>query len=614
MNESIAELTVADYIAEFLAQISCNKVHGLMGGGAAGLNDAFIRNSHIEYYCYHHEQSAGYAAVGESRLSRRWAILNPTTGCGGTNCFTPVLNAWQDSLPLIVISGNVNLNTCSSHLNERYGISLRAYGVQEHDVIKSMRAITKYCALLERPENIQTLMYEAFVSAGTGRKGPCWIDIPADLQHTAISDRLILEIPNQIKLIYSAIESSVNRLPDQKDLGAIEEIISIFRASERALILVGGGVSNNVTERGVVNNFIVENNLPVIATYAGTDIVDHEYDMYLGTIGVKGNRAANFALQNCDALLVLGSRLAFGAVGYDVDNFARHAAICVAEIDFNEIKKNENIFPNRIKQALVKASTLVEYLRDSQPSLSKKWLASCKSSKKNWGIITENIANFDNQNISIYQVMEELNRPNYDHCNFVTDAGSVSYVAPTSLKYSESRNFIFSPAQADMGCALPSALGVAASSDQRTICIVGDGSFMSNSQELGALAFHNYNLTIIILNNSGYLSISNTQRNNYGRDRVYGEHSGRGIIFPDFEKLCSAFGLKYKKVNSLDDLKFFRDCGTRVIEVLCSQSETIAPYQAKVNNAQAGAHDMAPFKELDELNRYATVDLKFVRE
>ena len=181
MSESIAKLTVADYIAEFLAQISCHKVHGLMGGGAAGLNDAFIRNSHIEYYCYHHEQSAGYAAVGESRLSRRWAILNPTTGCGGTNCFTPVLNAWQDSLPLIVISGNVNLNTCSSHLNERYEISLRAYGVQEHDVIKSMRAITKYCALLERPENIQTLMYEAFVIAGTGRKGPCWIDIPADL-------------------------------------------------------------------------------------------------------------------------------------------------------------------------------------------------------------------------------------------------------------------------------------------------------------------------------------------------------------------------------------------------------------------------------------------------
>ena len=150
---------VADYICEFLAELRCFKIHGLMGGGAAGLNDGFIRNPKIQYYCYHHEQSAGYAALGEARLTKSWAIINPTTGCGGTNCYTPVLNAWQDSIPLIIISGNVNLETCTSYLEAEHGLQLRAYGVQEHNIVQSIEKITKYSKVVEKADQIEE--YEA---------------------------------------------------------------------------------------------------------------------------------------------------------------------------------------------------------------------------------------------------------------------------------------------------------------------------------------------------------------------------------------------------------------------------------------------------------------------
>ena len=209
--------------------------------------------------------------------------------------------------------------------------------------------------------------------------------------------------------------------------------------------------------------------------------------------------------------------------------------------------------------------------------------------------------------------MEELNNKKFDYCNFVVDAGSISYVAPTALKYASSRNFIFSPAQADMGCALPSALGVAASSEKHTICITGDGSFMSNAQELATLAYHDYPITVIVLNNAGYLSISNTQRNNYGENRMYGEHDGRGLMFPDYKKLCEAFGLRHMKINKQTELVKLQEHFVGLVEIECLDAETIAPYQARIGGKQAGAHDMAPFLPKNELETYATVNLKFER-
>ena len=179
MTETVFEKNTSDYIAELLNRLNINKVHGLMGGGASGLNDGFICNPNIEYLCYHHEQAAGYAALAEARLKRSWSILNPTTGCGSTNVYTPILNAWQDSIPLVVISGNVNSLTCSEFINDIYIILIRCYGVQENN-IKCAAPIPKYVKTIFDKPNLEEVFIKAF-SIALYRMGP-WLDIPSDVQ------------------------------------------------------------------------------------------------------------------------------------------------------------------------------------------------------------------------------------------------------------------------------------------------------------------------------------------------------------------------------------------------------------------------------------------------
>ena len=604
-------MNVADYVAEFLKTIKVVRVHGLMGGGASGLNDGFIRNPEIDYKCYHHEQAAAYAALGEIRVSKTWGVFNPTTGCGGTNGYTPILNAWQDSLPLVVISGNVSLPTLAQTINQENDLNLRAFGVQENNIIQNVQSITKYAALLEKADDIEVTLVDAFVAAATDRKGPVWIDIPADLQHTYVSDNIFKSIPLAVARIEEQIEGNSDLSPPVS--GSVNsQIEKLIHRASRPLILVGGGASNDTLTKTQVVEFISKHQIPVASTYAGTDIIDHNYETYLGCIGIKGNRAANFAAQNCDLLLVLGSRMPFGAIGYDTENFAKHADIVVVDIDADELKKND-VF---LGQRHVPINTSIGKFLKSDfefKNVDPIWRDKCAKTKIIWNNIAENIKYFNYEEISIYHVMNELNSEKYDYCNFVIDAGSISYVGPTSLKYTNNRNFIFSPAQADMGCALPSALGVAAISPQRTICITGDGSFMSNLQELATFGYNQYNLSVIILNNSGYMSISNTQKNNYGPNRMYGEHDGRGLTFPDYSVLSRAFGLSYTCIDRIEDLSNIEDGRINVIEIKCLKEETIAPYQTRIDGKQAGAHDMAPFRDLNELKYYSSVQLDYAR-
>lgn len=599
---------VSDYIAEFLHRLDIKNIHTLMGGGASGLNDAFIRNKNINCLSYHHEQAAGYAALGEVRRRKRWAVANVTTGCGGSNIYTPVLNAWQDSLPLLVISGNVPYETLSSTFKQRHNLNLRGYGVQENDIISGVTSITKYASIVTRPEQVEQVMKQALISSATSRKGPAWIDVPADIQHASVSSELI----DRIDLIVDEIHDALD-LFEQKMLSAARKLEHSTPKSSRPLLLLGGGVSNCPIAKQSVLKFVEATNIPVVATYAGTDIVSHDYDKYLGAVGIKGNRAANFAVQNCDLLIVAGSRLPFAAIGYDEKNFAKNAHIMTIDPDEQEQKKNKILFGDRLTSINTTAQAFFNNYNFDFMEIKKDWLDNCKKIKNDWEIINENISYYKYNGISIYHVMRELNNKIYDNCDFVIDAGSISYVGPTALSYRKGRNFIFSPAQADMGCALPSALGVASVSGNRVICVTGDGSFMSNLQELSTLSYNGYNLTVVLLNNSGYLSISNTQKNNYGANSVYGEHDGRGLTFPDYKTLCKAFNLSYAAAYDVDDLQIIQDANVNIVDVRCLEEETIAPFQTRINGKQAGAHDMAPFKDLKELREMASAELTFIR-
>ena len=187
-------MRVADWIANYLWDIGVSRVHGLMGGGAAGLNDGFIKHPSIEYICYHHEQGAGHAGVGEAKYTGRLSVVNPTTGCGGTNCATSILNAWQDGAPVLFLSGNVKLNNTTHWINSRNNIRIRHYGAQEHDIVDTVRSMTKYAAFVTTPQDVPYELKKAVYKATTGRPGPVWIDIPSDIQTAELPEKRLPQL------------------------------------------------------------------------------------------------------------------------------------------------------------------------------------------------------------------------------------------------------------------------------------------------------------------------------------------------------------------------------------------------------------------------------------
>ena len=608
-------MNCADWIACLLSEFNLSHVHGLMGGGAAGLNDALIRNSDVNYICYHHEQGAAYGALAEARLTKTWSIVNPTTGCGGTNCLTPVVNAWQDSVPLVVISGNVPLTTCSSYLKYDKDVNVRCYGIQEHDIVENMSAVTKYAATVTDESELFDIFVEGFALARTGRQGPIWIDVPQDVQHQMVTN----ETKSQLNRVAQAVSERIamkERVEHSQSQDAMLTLRTLLSASQRPLILLGGGASCNEHTKQQVKTFVETHRIPVVASYAGTNVISHDEDLYLGCVGIKGSRAGNFAVQNCDLLIVLGSRLPFAVIGYDVPNFAKQAKMFVVDIDDNELKKNQLNFRDNLSQCHLSIASFLEKVNETAVAVTvdDSWYEKCVESAKVWDVISSNLSHYQYNGISIYHVLDEFRSSMYDNSNFVIDAGSISYAGPVGLHYRESRNFIFSPAQADMGCALPSAIGVAASTNLKTFAITGDGSFMSNLQELATLSYSDSNVVIVLLQNKGYLSISNTQKNNYGNS-IWGEHEGRGVSFPDFGALAASFNIKYVKVDTVDGLKSLRDVsGPVVVEVVCVEEEVIAPFQNRIDGKQAGMHDMAPHLSVEELKSMASVELEFVRE
>ena len=315
-------MRVCDWIADYLKSLGVERVHGLMGGGAAGLNDGFIKQN-MPYICYHHEQGAGHAAIGESKYTGKLAVVNPTTGCAGTNCATSVLDAWQDSVPVLFISGNVRRDTCSGWINQTKGVNIRKYGIQEHHVVDTYKSITKYSKFVIDPLEVAHSMQQAVYLATTGRPGPVWVDIPGDIQ--------LAQMPENPSQFQPPVTDTV-----QHDYTDIKNMIL---NAERPVVLAGYGIRQS----GLVDEFVefVEKyNIPYVSTYGARDYTANEHPLSIGAVGQRGSRAGNFAMQNADLLLILGSSLNASVVGYDPKQFAPASIKVLIDTDWNELHKN----------------------------------------------------------------------------------------------------------------------------------------------------------------------------------------------------------------------------------------------------------------------------------
>ena len=316
---------VCDWIASYLYDNGVRYVHGIMGGGAAGLNDGFIKHGKIKYICYHHEQGAGHSAIGESKYTGKLSVVNPTTGCGGTNCATSVLDAWQDGVPVLFISGNVRLDTCSGFINRNKNINIRRYGIQEHHVVDTYQSTTKLSRFIDDVSDVAYYVSLAMHICNESRKGPVWLDIPGDIQLSKMPDKPLMYKPNPLKQLYSSCD--------------YDDLKSKLSKAKRPLVLAGYGIrrSNNV---GNFVRFINKYQIPYVSTYGARDYTTNDDRLSIGAIGQRGSRAGNFALQNADLLLILGSTLNASVIGYDPKQFSPKSYKVQIDVDDQETKKD----------------------------------------------------------------------------------------------------------------------------------------------------------------------------------------------------------------------------------------------------------------------------------
>ena len=319
-------MRACDYIAAELYNKGVRHVYGLMGGGASGLNDGFIKNGKIKYVTFHNEQGAGHAAVGEAKLTGNISVVNPTTGCGGTNCMTSLLGAWQDSVPVVFISGNVGSAQCSRPYNVNRGFQLRKFGIQEHDIIETVKSMTKYAVFVDDVNNVAHELDKAIDIATSGRKGPVWLDIPSDVQ-TALMPSTYEKYKKQIEDDYSHMYEPV-----------IKDALVDMKNSSRPIILAGQGIKQSNTVKEFVS-FIEKYNVPFVSTYGARDLVSYNHPLNIGAIGIKGSRAGNFAMQASNFLLSLGCSLNNSHTGYDVKTWSPLSVKYIVNLDYYDIEK-----------------------------------------------------------------------------------------------------------------------------------------------------------------------------------------------------------------------------------------------------------------------------------
>ena len=585
---------VCDLIATCIADTGISNVFMVSGGGLLYLTDGLYKCDRLTAICCHHEQAAAMAAVGYAKYSG-FGCAYVTTGCGGTNALTGVLNAWQDNTPCIFISGQ-----CKRKETIRYRkLNIRQLGVQEADIVTIVQSITKYAVMLDNEQDVLYEIEKAIYLAKEGRPGPVWVDIPMDIQSAWVeTDDLRHYIPPHKESHYV-------------DLSQLE---SDLVASKRPVILAGGGIRSSNTTRQL-KAFAERYNIPVVCSRMGTDVLETTHPLNIGRIGNKGVRSANFTVQNADFLLVLGSRLSVSSTGQEYEFFARGAKVAVVDIDEEEHKKGtvhiEQFYCMDLRQ-------FFEEVQNFRVCDFSNWAAVCLEWKNRYPVCLPEY--YTSEQVNLYVFIEELSKQLKDDSVVVTDAGSTTTVPPQGIKTTTSKQrYIASGGQGEMGFALPAAVGVSlARNCEEVLAIVGDGSLQMNIQELQTVKYYNIPIKLFVWNNNGYLSIRASQGRMFD-GRLIGTDQRNGVSFPNLEKISDAYGLKYYRITNTKMLvdgisEVLKYNGPVVCEVMCIPDQPIQPSVSSKQLADgtlvsSPIEDMAPFLPREELKQNMFIPL-----
>ena len=585
---------VADIIMDTLVEYGVDTCFAVVGGGAMHLDNALLVCDCMKKYFNHHEQASAMAAEAYARYSGNMAAVCVTSGPGATNTLTGVMGAWQDSLPMIVLSGQVRYEISVP----KSGLDLRYRGIQEFQIVPTVQNMTKYAVMLTDPLAVKRELVRAINIALDGRRGPVWLDIPQNIQNARVEEEELYAVEEY---------KSVVPVPGEKD---IEDVLNVLQNAERPCILAGSGIISGNT-RAEFETFVEQMQIPVIGGAWVADNFYLDHPLCFGPSGNVGPRTGNFILQNADAILTLGNSLSFRQTGFNQEGFAPNAKIYMVDADSEEAKK-----PGLQIELLVHCDLKQFFDKSAKCAVEKRehseWLAYCNKLKQRFSPYeaTENILMSDR--VCSYQFWKVFAQ--YEPEDSILALGNnTANTAKLQIGVrKKAQRVLTNYTCGSMGYDVPAAIGAAVASGKRVYCVTGDGSIMMNLQELQTIVQYDLPISVVVFNNDGYGAIRQTSKNFFNGSYI-GCTPDSGVSFPSFEKVADTFGFEYLRCETNEEVeenvKAMLNSGKHVLlEVMQAFDDPVTPkVMSRLDEngkmLTPALHDMYPFLEQEEMNQ-----------
>jgi acetolactate synthase-1/2/3 large subunit len=599
-------MKVCEYISHFLKPYS--NIFTISGAGNLSIINQVKKLGKSKLICNLHEQACTIAAYSNARIKDDIGVAIVTTGPGGTNAITGVATSWLDSVPVLVISGQIPFPQTLSELKQKRNIQLRTNGLQEINIIDIITPITKFAKTIDDPKKIKYYLEKAVYMAKTGRPGPVWLDVPQDIQNIEIGD------PNSLE--------SFN-IPDSKievlDESTVNKVLNLISNSSRPVVIWGYGVESSQCE-DIMRKFCDTLKAPVLVSWKTIDDVEDTYEYYIGRFGIFGQRAANFTIQNSDLIINIGSRLGIPQIGYNEDDFAREAKLITVDIDPNENKKYKrtpDVFVDISAKSFLQSIT--NKLTNSHIGDYTNWLSTCMKWKEKYPICLPEYRK--GKFINSYHLIDTLSDIMEEGDIFIPNASGTAYTCThQTFKVKKNQKIITSNNLAEMGYDLPASIGIAVENpSKKVILVTGDGSLQMNIQELQTIINYKLNIKIIYLSNRGYLTIRNTQKTLFNGNLTASDESD-GLCMPNIKKIAHAYGFKYYKIKNNKTLKndlqsaISSDNIPTICEIILDPNQTCYPKSAlRIDENGIGKQmpleDMYPFLPREEFKKSMIIKL-----
>ncbi len=604
------KIRLADYVADFLVEHGVTDCFSVVGGGAMHLNDALGHKEGLKVTYNHHEQACAMAAEAYARLENRIAAVCVTTGPGGTNAITGVVCGWLDSIPMFVISGQVRYDTTARYALKHAGAEVRALGDQEYDITKSVSAMTKYEVVIEDPKDIRYALEKGWHLARTGRPGPVWIDIPVNFQGMTIDTGELYG--------YDPKEDD-ELLPPPVSEDTADQVLELIKKAERPVFHAGYGIRLSgayETFRSVAEKL----NIPIVTYWNAVDLIEDDHPLYCGRAGNMGDRPGNFAIQNADLILAVGTRISIRQVGYNWETWARAAKVIMVDIDPGELKKHTLHVDMPIWADAKDFLTVLDRKAAFPVSDKKDWLNTTRNWKKEYPAALPRHFEENGKSANVYAFVRYLSSRLPENSLTAVSNGACCVVGNQAYVIKKGSRMANNSAIASMGYGLPAAIGTCLGGGRReTICLEGDGSIMMNLQELQTIVTNKLPIKLFLINNNGYHSIRLTQNTHFSDYSKFGIGPESGdLAFPNFDKLAAVFGYNYISIHMGKELD------PKLEEALASDTpvfcevftDTTQPWAPKSSVKKepdgtltsAPLEDLAPFLPREELKENMYID------